>query len=119
MCVIRLPHFLGRAHQEVQRQFEDVLGPLAQRRHDDADHVEPVVEVLPEPALGDELLEILVRGRNHADVDLDRLRSADRLEAPFLQHAEEFDLRVERDVADFVQEQRPPRSGLKTAHRSR
>ena len=54
-------------------QRRDVLAPLAQRRHVDRHHVQPVEQVLAEPALGDLLLEILVGGREHPHVHLNRL----------------------------------------------
>ena len=79
---------------------------LAQRRHLERDDVEPVVEVLAEPALRDLLGEVAVRRRDHADVDLDRLRAADALELVLLQEAQQLDLDRRRDLADLVEEQR-------------
>ncbi len=87
----------------MERQLQNVFRPLAQGRHDDADHVEPIVEVLAETSLGNEFFEVLVRGGDHPHVDLDRLRPADRLEPALLQHAQHLDLRIQRDVADLVQ----------------
>ena len=47
-----------------------------------------------------------MRRRDHAHVDRDRLRRADRPHLALLQHAQELDLQRHRHVADLVQEQR-------------
>ena len=71
-----------------------------------ADHVEPVVQVLAEPAGADQGLEVLVGRRQDPDVDRDRLRAADPLEGHLLEHAEQLGLDLEVDVADLVEEER-------------
>ena len=52
-------------------------------------------------------MQIAVRRRNHAHVDLRRPRRADRLELPLLEHAQQLHLHVERQLADLVEEDRP------------
>ena len=49
---------------EMAHQVRDVLAPLAQRRQLELDALEAVVEVLAEPSLGDQRLEVAV-GRGH------------------------------------------------------
>ena len=45
-------------------------------------------------------------GRGHnPNVHFLRLRAAQALEFPLLQHAQEFRLQIQRDIADFVQKQ--------------
>ena len=97
---------LGQPPQEMRRKQRDVLAPLGERRKAHRHHVEAVVEVLAEPAGGFLRLEVPVGGRNHADVDRDRLRRADRADLAFLQHAQQLHLKRERHVADLVQEDR-------------
>ena len=75
------------------------LGAIAQRRQRDREDVEPVVEVLAELAVGDQLLEVAVGRRDDAHVDLDRLGAADALELALLQHAQQLDLHLHRQVA--------------------
>ena len=58
--------------EEVGRQVADVLRPLAQRRHADRHHAEPVEQVLAELALGDALVEPAVGGRDDAHRHADR-----------------------------------------------
>ena len=50
----------AKTRQEVRRERQDVLAPVAQRRHADVEHVEPVVEVEAEGAALDLVGEILV-----------------------------------------------------------
>ena len=68
----------GRALEEVGGEERDVLAALAERRDADADHVEPVVEVLAEAPLRDRAAEVLVRRGDDADVHLDGRRSRRR-----------------------------------------
>ena len=60
----------GQRLGEVRDQRGHVLQPLAQRRHLDRHDVQPVEQILPEPALRDLPLEILVGRREHPDVHL-------------------------------------------------
>src|SRR5262249_6395776 len=66
-----------------------------------------VIQVLAELPLADRLHEIPVRCRDHADIDLDRIRSSDALELALLEHAQEYTvgadktrLKVFFDVSD-------------------
>ncbi len=94
------------AVQEVRRQEPHVAAALAQRRHLDLDDVQPVVEVAPEAALGNQRLEVAVRGRHDAHVHEPRRVLAEPAHLVVLERAQEPDLRGERHVADLVQEQR-------------
>ena len=80
--------------------------PLAQRRQPDRERVDAVVEVLAEARVADELLERPVGRRDQPEVDFDRRVAAEALEAPLLEHAQQLRLRDDRQVADFVEEQR-------------
>ena len=63
-------------------------------------------QVFAKLASADARLEILVRGRDHAHVDLDRELSADAVELALRQHAQQPRLQRRRHVADLVEEQR-------------
>ena len=75
------------AREEVLGEERNVVEALAQRWHLDVDHAEPVVEVLAERAVLDRLLEAAVGRRDHARVDAQRGRAADRLDLAVLQRA--------------------------------
>src|SRR5581483_7246486 len=72
----------------------------------DGEDVQPVEEVLAEGPGGDASAQVAMRRRDDPYVRADRLVSADAFELPFLQHAQERDLRLRREVADLVQEDR-------------
>jgi hypothetical protein len=83
----------------------DVLAPLAQRRHVEGHHVEPVVEVLPELARAHGRPEVHVGRRQHADVDGDRPHAPEPLDLALLERAQELRLEVEPQRADLVEEE--------------
>ena len=98
--------------QEVLDQQRDVLVALAQRRQVDGDHVEPVEEVLAEGALLHGFGQVGVGGGDDAHVGLARLDAAERHELLLLDHPQQLGLRVERDVADLVEEDGAAVGGL-------
>ena len=102
--------------EEELRQEWDVLGPLAERRERQREDAEPVVQVLAERLLADGLR---ARSRLVAamdpNVDLPRRRSADAVELVLLQDAEELGLAVGGELADLVEEDRPPVGELEPA----
>ena len=99
-------HLLHRLGDEVVGQLGDILAPLAQRRHLDRNHAQPKVQVLAEFPRGDQGLEVLVGRRDHARLELERLDAADPVELALLQHAQQLGLQLDRQVADFVEEDR-------------
>jgi hypothetical protein len=103
------------APDEVVHQERDIGPPLAERRHREGEDVEPVIEVLAERPGGDRGGQVAVRRGDHADVDADRLAAADALELALLEDAEELHLRVGRDVADLVEEDRAAVGQLEAA----
>ena len=78
--------------EEMLDQRADVGQALAERRQRDADHVDPVVEVLTEGPLLDEFSQVLVGGHDDADVHVEGLIAADGFELPLLKDAQELDL---------------------------
>ena len=87
-------------------QRRNVVEPLAQRRQADRHDVEAVEQILAEQALADQLAQVAVGGGDDADIGADRRAPADRGELALLQHAQQPGLRLERHVADLVEEQR-------------
>src|SRR5262249_26477569 len=86
---------LAVATEEVLRQRHDVGAALAQRRHVNRDHGEAKVEVLAKGALLYRLHQVLVRRRDDARVETDRVGAAYTLHLAFFQYAEQLRLRVE------------------------
>ena len=85
-------------------EWQDIGEALAQRRQGDANDIEAVVQILPEPALGNPLGQVPVRGRN--DADIDRCRSStDRHDDLVLKYTQDLGLHGGRHVADLVKQQ--------------
>ena len=102
-----LPHGQAIPRCELLREEFDELGnildPLAERRHPQVDHVEPVVEIFAEGALLDLGLQIAVGCSHDLHVDRHRLRGAHGQHFSLLQHSEQFRLQFLRHLADLVE----------------
>jgi hypothetical protein len=98
---------LGVSVEVVLEDGDDVLAPLPQRGDVEDDGREAVVEVLAEAPLAHLLRQVLVRRRDDPHVGPERLRGAHAAELPALEHPEEPDLRLQRHLADLVEEDRP------------
>ena len=81
------------------------LARSLKRRDRHVDDVEAVIEVLAEAAAGDLLGEAPVGRRDDPDVDHVDGPAADALDLAGLERPEQFDLGVERKLADLVEEQ--------------
>ena len=97
---------VGGALGEVLGERADVARPIAQRRDDDRKHRQAVVEILAERLRLDHRRQIAVRGRDDPDLDVHRPLAADPDDLAVLDHAQQPDLGGERQLADFVEEQR-------------
>src|SRR5262245_33458745 len=100
----------------MRRQLGDVLRSLAQRRHRNGNYIEPVVQIFAESSLPDQLFQVLMCGRNNANVDLHRLAGANALESHLLEHPQQFGLHFEANVTDLIEEQRAAIGELEPAH---
>ena len=102
--IARLRVLLAVLLEEVLRQQRDVLLALAQGRQRHRDDVQAVVEVLAELPLLHHLAQVDVGRGDDPHVHLDVLDAAKPHELAFLDHAQQLGLRLERDVADLVEE---------------
>ena len=97
--------------------MRDLFAAVAERGHVNANHAQTVEEILAKLAVGHALLEVGVGRRHHPDVDALRARVADGQHLALLEKTQQFRLHVEREVANFVEEQRsadrrPEHAGL-------
>ena len=81
---------------EMARQYRDVVGAIAQWRNRDTKHGQAEVQIFAELFGRNARTQLLVRGRHDAHVDVQELRAANTLEAPFLEHAKKLGLQRER-----------------------
>src|SRR5215468_7806646 len=98
--------------QELEAERDEVLTALGQRRDLDLEHLQPVVQVLAELALGDRGLEVGIGRRDDADVGAPRRAAAQSVVRLALQQLEQLRLRAGRELADLVEEQRATLGGL-------
>ncbi len=82
----------------------DIATAFAQRGKMDWKDVQAKVEVFAECAGGHHFRQVAVGGGDDSDIDLASSGAAQRFELAFLQHAEEFGLEFQRQLADFVEE---------------
>ena len=94
--------FLGKKIQQ-QRYIDRAL---TQRRRADGQHIETVVQVFPKPAGNNLRLQVAVGSGNHPHIDLYRLGTAHRIHHPLLQHPQQLDLQLQRQVTNFIQKNR-------------
>src|SRR5262249_43029673 len=93
-----------RALEEEERERPDVLAPGPQRGERQDHDVQAIVEILAERLGGAHRLEIAVRRRDDAHVDVDLARGPDPRDAAGLQHAQEQRLPSLGKLADLVEE---------------
>ena len=97
-------------------EHADIFLALAQRRHVNVNHAQPVQQVLAELTARDHVRQIAVRRRNDAHIHrgLDVVR-ADGLNLAVLQEAEEQRLHAQAHLTHFVEEQRAAMRELELA----
>src|SRR5262249_55708071 len=103
------------AREEMLRDERDVVAALAERRHAQREHLEPIIEVLAEATLRELILHVPVRRRDDAHVDALLLGRANGADLAFLQRAQELRLERERHLRHFVEEERAAVGDLEEA----
>ena len=91
--------------EEMAHKIGHVLGAFAQRRQTQRHDIQAEKQVLTEQALLDQDPQVLVGGRNNADIRLDRRATAHRGVFALLQHAQQARLRLHRHIADFIEKE--------------
>jgi hypothetical protein len=72
----------------------------------DLEHIDAVIEIVPEFLLPDQLAEVAMGGGDDARIGRHGLAGAQRLVDPLLEHAQQAHLDGRGDVADLVQQNR-------------
>src|SRR6266481_10131744 len=100
----------------MRRQQWDVFLALAQRWHFNREDAQAVIEIFPKPPVENHVSQIVIGGSNHAHVGAAGPVVADWLEFAFLENAQQFGLRLGREIADLVEEQSAAVGELKASH---
>src|SRR5690606_20979312 len=99
---------VAQADQEQLGELDDVVAALAQGRHRDHSAGEAIEKIFAESTFGDFVAEVAMSRRDHANVDGSDLGGlAETGELAALEHPQQLDLELERQLADFVEEQGP------------
>ena len=91
---------------KMRHQGGNVFAARPQRRQQDRKHIQTVVEVAAKFATSHHVFQVSVGRRHQPHVHLVGPGAAQALELLFLQHAQQFGLECQRDIAHLVQKQR-------------
>ena len=97
----------GTLH-EVGDEKRDILATLAQRWDAQAENIKAEIQVAPESASGDSLLQVAVGGGQNTNVDGNAARASDGTDFFFLNGAQQFGLKVDGKFADFIEKYGSP-----------
>ena len=100
---------------EPLREQRDILAAIAKRRYVEPMNVEPEEKIFPKPAGLDRGVQIAIGRRDDAGIDGDGAAAAKPGHGPLLEHSEELGLNRNRQLTDFVEEQRAPLRRLEGA----
>src|SRR5207244_8352100 len=78
-------------------------------------NIQPVKQVFAKFLLLDHLPQVAIGRCNQACIGSQGARASQAFELPFLEHAQQLGLKLERDVADLIQKYRSPIGQLKAA----
>jgi hypothetical protein len=96
----------AQAREKILDQQRDIRAALAQRRDRNWHHLLAIEQILAEGSLLDAGDEIGIARRDHARVNLARAVGAHRAHDPVLEHAQELGLKLQRHLANLVEEDR-------------
>src|SRR5688500_10340814 len=99
-------HMLAVFFQKVLEQRNDIVLAVAQWRQVYRNHVNPIEQVISEHSLAHLILEVLVGGDDHANVDFEGHFAADGIKLALLQYAQKLGLSRARHVAYLIQKKR-------------
>ena len=100
-------------------QLQDILPAIPQRRDDEAEQAQPVMQVVSELAVGHRLAKVAVAGGDDPNVDVDLPVAAESPDAFFLDRLEHLGLQAEREAGQFIKKKSAALGRLEQAHASR
>src|SRR5664280_2897240 len=94
---------------------DDVFRSLSQRWNLQVKLAQSMVEIAAECARLDELLQRLIRGGDHLDIDIDLAIAAEPIVRSAVENTQQLDLQFGVELTNLVQQDRAPVSQLKQA----
>ena len=105
-CLRRKPHWsAGEFDGEPAGKRKDVVLSLGERRHNQFNDIDAVVEIITKAAFEHLLAQIAVGSRYQPGIDLERRITADRRDLARFERPEQLGLQMERQLADFIKEE--------------
>src|SRR5215470_10939657 len=101
-----LIHSLCVEPAEMTNQLRNILLPLPQSRHLDRKHFQPIIKIFSKPALSYHQSQVAVGGCDQANIHFVSLVATKPLEFLLLQDTQQFWLKFQRDVTNFVEKKR-------------
>src|SRR5580692_490432 len=111
----RLAHSSCGLLYKMLHQQRNILRTLPQGRNVDRKHIQAIVEIAAKLLLQYHSFQVTMCCGHNAHVNFLRPRASQAFEFTLLQGAKELWLQLERDIADFIQEQRALMGYLKPA----
>ena len=96
----------GKLGDHTLGQRQNILAPLAQRRNRDPPHIQPIIQILAEPAPLHFARQIQIGRANQPQIHRNLAQAADPEKLPLLQHPQQLPLHLQRHVANLIQKQR-------------
>ena len=106
----------GCVCDKMANEHGDIARAVTQRRGKDRENLEPIKEIAAKLLFGDHLCQIAIGGGDQANIDVDGAGATEALDFPFLQSAQKLGLQVEREFADFIEEERALVREFEAAH---
>src|SRR4029079_5788842 len=100
-----LAFFGGEPRHEMAHEIGDVVQALAEGRHPNGEYVQPIIEILAEAAVVNQIDQILIGGGDQPNVDFHPLLAANWIDLAVLQGTQQLHLSFERQFADLVEEE--------------
>src|SRR5664280_48989 len=95
-----------KENQQAVCQGKNIIRPFPQGWDFNLNHIEPVIEFLPEPALPDRLLQVDIGGGDDSYIGMAGRIIPDAFVLLFMDKSQELRLEGERQIADFIEQQR-------------
>ena len=102
------PAGVGELFHDRAGNLRDVDLTLRKAWHMYREHIDPIIEIGPECTFIDTRLDVLVRGADQSEVDLDFIIAAHPLNLAVFKNAQELGLQWQRHVTDFVNDSSEP-----------
>ena len=108
--------FAGKCSEEPLCQRNNVFLALPQRRQGDVHRVDAIVQILAETSFAHQLFQVHIGGADEPDIHRDGVGATHPHNTSVLNDPQQLRLQVQRNIANFIEEERSAVGLLKLAH---